>query len=398
MHTTKQKTKRGIGLIYGMMTLITVAILLSVLIDAKSEPAEKPVVNDIIAEKNPSNAPTSPPGQVTEDSDGAGMPGSGGAAKVMPAEKRNEAPQNIVDRANAYLKALLTEGYVKKRITFEESYKEREVMFGPNPPMQEKPETLVKETKSPSKESQQDTDAGSYQSGQGISDKPKQVTITKNEDISGADANNQGREVHVVTYRYSVPFSNEYLDGMALGIRVVVDKDGNIIAYDGPEYPYQFKLSVDDVKKIARDAGMQQVSEMKIIPGWWGFMADNNKLLGEGRESIMWQTVSSSAEVGAPEGIYIDVDTGKILGSWTKQKYDPRLALDDLEVPRAKERQTGKPEAPNEMMKKVAELRAKVPKVTEQQMEKFEATENTKSRNPVATWFSKIARFFKNIF
>ncbi|MBI1972910.1 hypothetical protein HYS50_02810 [Candidatus Woesearchaeota archaeon] len=365
--------KNSIRMIYGMMITLTLLILVSIVIDAKTTPEKRDPATQSPANLNPPSAVDA--GSSNEESAvGGGGVGKGGVIQV-PIE-REEAPQKIIDTATAYLQALLGPellgpDYVKEFIQYKESYLEKVyVDVGIiNPSL---PEDLPEDGREAD-----------------IQGAPVQRDVAKSE------------EWWIIVYDYNFKAQGQ-VDPMARIIVVYLDKNGKIVRYEGPERAYTFKLGVDDVKKIAREAGMETPNEAYIRAGWVGWLADDSLVLGDEKESILWQVISNNPEVGTPEIVYIHPDTGEVLGIYTRQEMEFVLFGGIIPTPEADSQQKTATQMNEKVKAGLAKLRARVPKVDEEKMKRFiekaQEQKGESQKGALAYFFSRIASFFATIF
>lgn len=453
--------KNGIRMIYGMMIMLTLLILVSIVIDAKTTPEVRDPVMQSPANPNP-NPPTAvDAGNRNDESGESGVGGVGeGRVTQIPIEKRDEAPKDIKERATAYIMTLLGENgekYVNQYITYKESYLEK-VYVGTsidilNPSLPDLPEDgkasdvgavgdlvdareMTNAEKAKLEEEKLLADCTSWFDGcntcevvngqiractkkQCVNYKEPRCLAYANEKptaTKGADTDVQGAPVQredviesewwVIVYDYNFEVQGP-VDPMARIIRVYLDKNDKIVRYEGPEEPYRFELGVDEVKNIARKAGMKTPNEAFIRPGWMGWLADESIVLGDEKESILWQVVSNNPEVGTPEIVYIHPDTGGVLGILTKQE-EQYLVFGGLSVPLpegadSQQKAASATSRMNEKVKeKLARLRSRVPQVDEEKMKRFiekaEEKQGEGKKGTIAYFFSRIASFFAAIF
>ncbi|OIO81098.1 hypothetical protein AUJ84_01680 [Candidatus Pacearchaeota archaeon CG1_02_32_132] len=115
-----------------------------------------------------------------------------------------------------------------------------------------------------------------------------------------------------VVYNYGFNIKGDYTR-IFIEFEMWLDESGNVIGYDGPLKPYNFLISRMEAKRIANDAGMTKVDSQNIIFGL-GFRTDK----GEINERYVWYLSSEETVKGEPEVIYLDLDTGDVIGILTK--------------------------------------------------------------------------------
>ena len=133
---------------------------------------------------------------------------------------------------------------------------------------------------------------------------------------SGSDV--KKLSAYSVFYRYLIPYEH---GSRAESIYVHLNSDGNIVSYEGPIKPYKFLITKNEVYVIARNNGMVTPTGAEIVYGGIGFQSDTGTI----NESYVWDVSSNTAEEGTPYVIYINVDSGEVIGRLTqgKQKYVP---------------------------------------------------------------------------
>ena len=104
---------------------------------------------------------------------------------------------------------------------------------------------------------------------------------------------------------YSVIY--DYLLGKVI---VRLDLDKNIVKYQGPTKPYSFSISKEEAIRIAKSNGLQEPITAELVYGGKGYESDTGTIT----ESYMWNVWSDKHSKGDPEIVYIDIDTGNILG------------------------------------------------------------------------------------
>lgn len=123
-----------------------------------------------------------------------------------------------------------------------------------------------------------------------------------------------------VLYKYLIPA----VDGAVRAQEIIVrlDSKGDIVSYRGPTKPYKFLIDKEQALSIARKNGMYNPTNAEIVWGGQGFQSDSGLIT----ESYMWNVFSDVAEEGTPYVIYIDVDSGNIIGKLTQGSTEIRIA------------------------------------------------------------------------
>ena len=139
----------------------------------------------------------------------------------------------------------------------------------------------------------------------------------------GHESPNHFGAQYVLGYRYDIPIKDTpytFFPRMINRYFVLwLDPEGELVEYSGiryrgPQKPYQFKISVQEAKEIARENGMEPPIESDIKFGL-DFQV-NGKYINE---SYIWYVITESLTPNKPEVVYIDVDTGNVLGIQIKE-------------------------------------------------------------------------------
>ena len=152
-----------------------------------------------------------------------------------------------------------------------------------------------------------------------------------------------------VVYDYKFKVKDE-LDETHFQFSLFLDENGDLVSYKGikfrgPQRPYQFKINRSEAIAIAQQAGLPGPyvkTLFEIRPGKavkkenitrnitadiifaLGFNADNAGI----NESYVWHITAGKIVGGKPEVIYVDVDTGEVVGILTMP--DVKLTLSVL--------------------------------------------------------------------
>lgn len=97
-----------------------------------------------------------------------------------------------------------------------------------------------------------------------------------------------------------------------------LDPNGNLvkyreIEYRGPQKPYSFNISKREAEDLAGKQGMENIETTEIV---FGLLFNSNE--GRINESYVWYVSSKNPAEGELEVIYIDVDSGEVIGNLTK--------------------------------------------------------------------------------
>lgn len=129
--------------------------------------------------------------------------------------------------------------------------------------------------------------------------------------------NNRIYPKYKIDYDYKFRIEGESQD-TTIDFHLWLDKNGNLVdgegrgyKYSGPQKQYSFSISRDEIINIARNEGVENIEEMKIVLGL-NFHGDNGNL----KESYIWHVTAKSPNVGTPEVVYIDVDTGEVIDTY----------------------------------------------------------------------------------
>ncbi len=113
-----------------------------------------------------------------------------------------------------------------------------------------------------------------------------------------------------VTYLYTAP-EKVY---RAHGADVRLNINGDVVSYKGPDKPYQFLITREQVLNIAKNNGMTNPTDAAITYGGNGLQTDKGPIY----ESYVWVVSSDTAQQGTPYAMAIDVDSGMVLGRLTQ--------------------------------------------------------------------------------
>lgn len=129
----------------------------------------------------------------------------------------------------------------------------------------------------------------------------------------------KGPEHYAVEYRHpNISF-----------IQVRLDSYGNVTKYIGPTKSYSFNLTEQQAIEIAKNYGLMEPIEAKIVYGSDGFQTDSGSIY----ENYMWHVSHSggrSLPAGNLEIVYLDVDNGNVLGKLTYRNVKGVLPVDRL--------------------------------------------------------------------
>jgi len=122
-----------------------------------------------------------------------------------------------------------------------------------------------------------------------------------------------------VLYKYLIPMEDVAVSAPEIIVRL--DMDGDVVSYRGPTKAYNFLKTKEQVLSIARKNGMYNPTGAEIVYGGQGYQSDSGLIT----ESYMWDVFSDVVEEGTPYVIYIDIDSGNIIGKLAQGSTEIRI-------------------------------------------------------------------------
>lgn len=89
-----------------------------------------------------------------------------------------------------------------------------------------------------------------------------------------------------------------------------INSNGIIREYIGPTKPYSLNINKEEAIRIAKSRGLQEPIDAQLVYGGIGFSSDNGSIT----ESYIWDISSSKISKGNLEIVYVDIDTGDVIG------------------------------------------------------------------------------------
>lgn len=140
----------------------------------------------------------------------------------------------------------------------------------------------------------------------------KQVGLEHfNEYVDFIDSKEGKGGTYQIWFSYKIPFK-ENLGSSAKYIRVFVASNKQITEYKGPKRAYNFTIDVDEALRITIEEGISFPTEAQVILTEKDISVDNGKTIPE--ERYMWKVWTDRPKAGEPTVIYIDFESGEIIG------------------------------------------------------------------------------------
>ena len=160
-----------------------------------------------------------------------------------------------------------------------------------------------------------------------------------------------------------------------------LNTEGNVREYQGPTKPYSFNIDKEEAVRIAKSKGLQEPITAQLVYGGLGFDSDAGTIT----ESYMWDVSSQKYSEGNLWIIYVDIDTGDIIGVKTFVYAPVREWSNNQEEFNKTDKEYNKP----------IEETNKTDKPFNQTIEKANRIGNDSSKKSL---LSNIIKFFRSIF
>lgn len=108
-----------------------------------------------------------------------------------------------------------------------------------------------------------------------------------------------------IYYNYEFKVKGDFI-WTSLKFGMWLDEEGSVIEYEGPTKPYEFAVSKAEAIDIAKREGMSSGGSAEIRMGS-DFGLDESYIIYVSTENL---------ETGKPEVVYVDVDSGEVLGTY----------------------------------------------------------------------------------
>lgn len=132
-----------------------------------------------------------------------------------------------------------------------------------------------------------------------------------------------------ISYSYSGKDASSYavIYGYFLGqVLVRLNSKGEIVSYQGPTKSYSFNINKEEAIRIAKSRGLQEPIDAQLVYGGTGFGSDTGSIT----ESYMWDISSGRISEGSLEIVYIDIDSGNIIGVKTFERVYLREQIEEF--------------------------------------------------------------------
>ncbi len=175
-----------------------------------------------------------------------------------------------------------------------------------------------------------------------------------------------------VWFEFQIPFKDDIASG-AQYIRIFLSGNGVVTAYRGPTKAIIFNVTQDQAIKTAVAEGISFPTDAKIMFTDDDIESDLGKTIYHGQ--YLWKVFANKPKKGEPTAVFIDVETGEIVGVTSETK-DHAIKGKEKVQEKPKETSTRPSETPEENQ---------------------EPTAATGGNWIVRVWHA-IVRFFKNLF
>jgi len=131
---------------------------------------------------------------------------------------------------------------------------------------------------------------------------------------------------------YSYEFKiNEDVDETLIDFNLWLDPDGGVVEYEGPQKPYSFTISRKKAIEIAKTQGLPESDTETIEKGGQTYSIEKLTTAKiefgpkfDIDESYVWHVSTENFQVGKPVAVYIDVDSGDVLGTYVEEEAEVR--------------------------------------------------------------------------